>query len=97
MSVNLHCNVIELRQTPTQITDMCMVQADGTIPWELTGKKAKHALWIYIKWLEGQNGNYASVEDADEHWNDICVERKSVEKAMDAKKLIVSTILGFTE
>lgn len=94
MSMNLHCSAIELRQTPTQITNMCMVQADGTVPWELSGKKAKRALWIYIKWLEGsQNGSYDSVEDADKNRKDICAEIKTVEKAMaDAKKLIVSKV-----
>jgi hypothetical protein len=37
--MNLHCNNVCLIQTPTQITDMCMVQTDGTVAWELKGKK----------------------------------------------------------
>jgi hypothetical protein len=92
MSMNLNCNTVCLRQTPTHVTDMCMVQADGTVAWELTGKKAKHALWIYIKWLEGYQNSYASSEEANENWKLICAERKSVEKAMKSKKLIVSKV-----
>ena len=52
MSMNLHCTEIELRQTPTQITFMCMVQPDGTIANELTGRKAQHAIQIYKQWVQ---------------------------------------------
>ena len=51
MSMNLHCTGIELYQTPTQITEMCMVQPNGTIEGELTGKKALQAIQIYIQWV----------------------------------------------
>ena len=51
--MNLHCNQIELRQTPTTITYMCMVQRDGTIEGQVTGNKAKQALQIYIQWVRG--------------------------------------------
>lgn len=64
MSMNLHCNQIELRQTPTQITYMCMVQPDGSVSSELTGKKAKHALHIYSEWVKGGlNGVWKDLED----------------------------------
>jgi len=54
MSMNLHVKFDGeeqiLCQTPTQITYMCMVQPDGTCPFYLKGKKAIHALQIYIQW-----------------------------------------------
>lgn len=66
MSINLYCNKKDLWQTPSQITDMCMTQADGTIAFELTGKKAKHALYIYRSWVQGStDGVYHTKEDAD--------------------------------
>jgi hypothetical protein len=55
MSMNLHCtlggNPINLRQTPTRITHLCLVQPNGKVAWRLTGQKAKHALAIYREWL----------------------------------------------
>ena len=53
MSMNLHCNKIDLWQTPTHITYMCMINNDGKIEYELTGKKALRALYIYIEWVKG--------------------------------------------
>ena len=75
MSMNLNCRLggthINLRQTPTQISYMCIVQCDGSMPNELTGNKARHALQIYCKWVEGSlNGMWPSVEalkEANQH------------------------------
>ena|ERR1017187_10425465 len=72
MSMNLHCESdkikVELTQTPTQITNMCVVQPDGTLLVELTGKKAKHALRIYIEWVAGSlNGLYQTEKEIDEY------------------------------
>jgi hypothetical protein len=52
MSLNLHCNLIELNQAPQLVSQMCMVQPDGSIPAMLKGKKAVHALQIYILWCK---------------------------------------------
>lgn len=52
MSMNLHCTGVELRQTPTQVTYMCLVQPDGKIACELKGKKALHAMQIYKEWVK---------------------------------------------
>ena len=66
MSMNLHCNRIELQQTPTHITYMCMVQPNGQISPVVTGQKAKHALQIYIQWLQGKtDGIFHSTEDLE--------------------------------
>ena len=66
--MNLKCLLsgvhVNLRQTPTQISYMCIVQPDGSLPDELTGKKARHALQIYCKWVEGSlNGVHSKFED----------------------------------
>jgi len=56
MSMNLHCDVgglkIDLIQTPTYVTYMCMVQSDGKISGQVTGKEAKRALYIYLEWVK---------------------------------------------
>lgn len=70
MSNNLHCELggmeINLLQTPSQITNMCMVQINGNIQSTLSGDKAKHALQIYCQWVLGKsNGVYKNKEEAD--------------------------------
>ena len=53
-----------LRQTSSQISYMCIVQPDGAIPGILTGKKAKHALEIYLQWIRySLNGVWESEEE----------------------------------
>jgi DUF1680 family protein len=74
MSMNLHCDQIELQQTPTYITYMCMVDSDGEVQGELTGKNARRALEIYCFWrlYQGQvafnqdNGNKDFLDRARE-------------------------------
>ena len=91
MSMNLHCNLIDLQQTPTQITNMCLVQPDGTISWEVTGKKARHALWIYIQWLYGTlNGMYENVGDAEFARENVEKQVAAIKKVMKTKSLRVS-------
>lgn len=91
MSLNLHCNKIDLRQTPTFVTEMCMVQSDGDMPWELSGKKAQHALWIYIQWLHGTlNGAYESTQAANERCAMVDAEIQEIKKVMKDKKLKVT-------
>lgn len=91
MSMNLHCDVIELWQTPTQITFMCMVQPDGAVPFELKGKKAKHALEIYKQWVRFfTNGktwkNDISMEQADES---VKSHLREIEEATKNKRIKV--------
>jgi len=50
VSLNLHCNKIELHQTPTHITKMCL-QTDDVILSQATGKAAVRALRCYILWV----------------------------------------------
>ena len=54
MSMNLYARVnkqrIELWQTPTSITYMCMMDTDG-VHSEFTGAKAKRALRCYLEWV----------------------------------------------
>ena len=51
MSMNLICNHLELWQTPTEITYMCLMESDGRRQ-ELKGKAAIRALRIYMQWVQ---------------------------------------------
>lgn len=49
MSMNLHCKQVELWQTPTKITYMCMTFAKGKVT-SVKGKRAAAALKRYLWW-----------------------------------------------
>ena len=64
MSMNLYCNIddkqVDLVQTPTHITYMCLTESDG-IHYQVTGKKAVRALRCYLEWNTGRlNGIWNS-------------------------------------
>lgn len=62
MSMNLTCNKCHLWQTPTHITYMCMMTANG-VASELKGKKAIRALRIYSEWVKSTaTGVYTDAE-----------------------------------
>lgn len=91
MSMNLHCKSggqgIPLRQTPTQITYMCMVQPNGDIPFELTGKRAKHSLQIYIQWIQGSlNRVYNTIEDSNIAREYVNEEINNLRKILNSRK-----------
>jgi hypothetical protein len=51
MSLNLHFNKAGLWQTPTYITEMCLMTHEGVVP-HLRGPDATRALRCYLVWLE---------------------------------------------
>lgn len=51
MSMNLHCNQLDLRQTPTWVTNVCMMTDKGPAS-NVTGKEAHRALLCYIEWIK---------------------------------------------
>ena len=57
MSMNLHCKIddeqIDLVQTPTHITYMCLTESAGRRCY-LTGKRAIRALRCYLEWNRGR-------------------------------------------
>jgi len=86
MSMNLHCNRIELQQTPTHITYMCMVQPNGKVSPAVTGQKAKHALQIYIRWIRGKtDGVFNNTKDFEyiKKWVDEEIE--NIEKLLKSR------------
>ena len=92
--MNLHCNRMDLRQTPTYITNMCMVQADGSIPGEVTGIKAKHALQIYVRWIESSlNGCWTDTESLDIAKNCLYFEIRHIQEVLKSKKKLIVYIL----
>jgi len=68
MSMNLHCKQLELWQTPTHITYMCVMQDDGKISSNLKGKKARRALYMYRQWVRSCiNGVWDDEEERKSH------------------------------
>lgn len=71
MSINLHCNKINLRQTPTKITYECIEGLESPI----SGRKANTALTRYITWIKSLRDSYKmSDEDFEgyqEHINQV--------------------------
>jgi hypothetical protein len=58
MSMNLHCDEVNLWQTPTHITWMCYSNRDGG--W-------KGIRYRYCEWVKGTlNGVYKTTEEADD-------------------------------
>lgn len=75
MSMNLHARCgkekFDLWQTPTSVTNMALVQADGSISQEVTGKKARRALYIYLEWVKATT---------DGVWYDLEENREAIKK-----------------
>lgn len=97
MSMNLHIEVdkkaLEVYQTPTFVTEMCMVSNNGKIEFEKKGIKAIHAIHIYLQWVNSlSNGTYSSSELATEARNRVVYHinyiKKSIE-GIDPKKITV--------
>lgn len=89
MSMNLNCNLVELWQTPTSITYMCLETDQGFLN-EVKGKQAKAALARYIHWIKGSaNGIYKSPKEADTARKYINDHIEEVNKVIKNKKLKV--------
>lgn len=85
---------MELRQTPTHITYMCMIQPDGSIPGEVSGVKAKHALQIYAQWSKGRlNDIFTSTEDFENATSYLNEELKLIQEILKSRKKLVVYIL----
>lgn len=53
VSLNLHCNLVDLWQTPSLVTVLCLMNHEGVQP-NVTGKEAVRALRGYLRWAEIQ-------------------------------------------
>ena len=85
---------ISLRQTPSQITYMCVAQPDGTTPYELKGKKAVHALRIYMQWVKYSiNGVWESSEDLQNAEERVKEELEYLESVLMNHKKIVAYVM----
>ena len=68
MSMNLYITVdgreLELYQTPSHITNMCMMGTDGEVKSEVKGKKAQRAIACYLEYVNSmKSGAFKSQED----------------------------------
>lgn len=58
MSINLHCDTVELLQTPTWVTQICISNNDGG--WQ--GILRRYKIWVRSL----QNGVFDSKENTDD-------------------------------
>lgn len=73
MSMNLYIRFdgknIDVHQTPTYITYMCLMTADGSKD-KMTGNEARRAVLCYVEYLKGKmNGSYTSIDEMN-NWCD---------------------------
>lgn len=81
-------------QTPTSITEMIMASWDGTVVWELTGKKALHSIEIYKLWIKGKaSGVYESNEQLEERRKEIENHLKELDAFLGDKKNIRTVMI----
>lgn len=91
--MNLHCNKLDLWQTPTDITMMCLTQPNGTIAQEVKGKAVIRALMIYRTWVSYQaNGIvFRNIEDYDDMKLSIYDHLMEID-SLDKKRLLLYQI-----
>ena len=73
---------------------MCVVQPDGNLLGELTGKKAKHALQIYIEWVRGcLSGFYRDLKESNERIDSINKHVQEIRRVIKSKKKLEVYVL----
>ena len=92
MSMNLHLKVdgsnIDLWQTPTYITNMCLVSSKG-VENEVAGKKAIRAMNAYLEWVKQTvSGTYNSLEEANEYREVVNEHEKEILDVLNTAKTI---------
>ncbi len=90
MSMNLYVEVdgqkLDLWQTPTQITTMCLATKDG-VAYELKGSKAKRALHCYRAWVQGSlYGSYKTMGECNEKGRVIEAHLKTIDEVIATGK-----------
>lgn len=65
MSMNLHWDKLELCQTPTWVTNMCMIDSNEPDKRFLvrTGIEARRALYCYLIWCSSTGPKIASTDE----------------------------------
>ena len=70
MSINLHFHSgkkkLDVWQTPTYITEMCLMNKDGYMRFEVYGKAALRALHMYRTWVGTMPGSKEHIERVKE-------------------------------
>jgi len=94
MSINLHMEVkrikIDLWQTPTFITYMCLVNDKGKVRGAVKGKEARRSLYIYLEWVRSHaSGMFKSSEDANDARLTVNEHLEELLKYVDERSLIL--------
>ncbi len=97
MSMNLIAFIgkeeVDLYQTPTHITYMCLMNKDGLIEHELTGDEAKKALFLYLEWVKStNNGVWEDEEALESARQSLNYHVKSIMEIINEETLVVSVI-----
>ena len=98
MSMNLYIRVdgkdLNVYQTPTHITYMCLVDSNGKIKPEVYGKKALRAIHTYLLWVDQKSdGVYEDAAHAKSAKNYVEEHKKYILDSISSfKKLEVYTI-----
>ena len=72
---------VELLQTPTFVTNMCLTNANNLVV-ELTGRRAKRALFMYLHWVHSSLDGVYTTPDEIARRNTRAAVVESHEKAM---------------
>ena len=98
MSMNLYIKVdgecLNVYQTPTHITYMCLVNSKNEIKPSITGKKALRVVYAYLYWVDStSDGIYETIEDAQCQRSVVRKHREYILGALlEHKKLEVYTL-----
>jgi NMD protein affecting ribosome stability and mRNA decay len=96
--MNLYIEVdgldIDVWQTPTHITEMCLMDHEGRWMHEVSGNDALRAVFCYTSWVESTlNGKYDSEEDFNQKRYMV---QSHIKETLDAvnkgKKIIAYTL-----
>lgn len=93
MSMNLQASVdgdsIFLYQTPSYITFMCLLDTDNEVKNELSGKKAIHALHLYMQWVQFlADGVFRTREQAVDAKNNISAHIEKITGLLETTRTI---------
>jgi len=94
MSMNLHCNNMELLQTPTHITYMCLMRHNGVKCGKVKDKDMQRALRIYAQWVESTissciTRNKKEEDQFNERCDFVSSHCREVMKVMKKKSTVV--------
>lgn len=85
---------IELWQTPTYITYMCLMDSDGKYSTKTNPEEAKRAIQLYLTWVDSTtNGVWESSEALNEAHEYLNYHKKEILKELKSFKTIEVSLI----